>query len=329
MVIGRYGEMSLAKARRRAREMLQRIRAGANPADDILREKRTPTVKEFAREYLRRCDPYWKPSGRKTVRIYLKARILPHVRRSAFGPGRPGGRVRVVRCREQGQAWRGQPCVRDPALVDVPGRGLGFSGTRRQSLRRHQEKPEAQHRPLSGPRRVGAARAGARRARRPMAGGRRRDPSVGPHRLPQGRSAEPALARHHRQPRLSWRTRKQDRVQCHSERPRWPSSRRCLVPATRMTSYSRKTPDGAVHTTSSLAGATVCADAKLGRLRLHDLRHTAASQAVMSGENLPLVGKLLGHRRHSTTAGYAHLADSHLVEAAERIGSRIAAMMKA
>ena len=31
----------------------------------------------------------------------------------------------------------------------------------------------------------------------------------------------------------------------------------------------------------------VCEEAKLGRLRLHDLRHTAASQAVMAGENLP------------------------------------------
>ena len=51
------------------------------------------------------------------------------------------------------------------------------------------------------------------------------------------------------------------------------------------------------------------ADAKLGRLRLHDLRHTAASHAVMLGETLPLVGKLLGHRRHETTAGYAHLED--------------------
>ena len=37
---------------------------------------------------------------------------------------------------------------------------------------------------------------------------------------------------------------------------------------------------------------TVCADATLGRLRLHDLRHTAASHAVMSGEDLPLVGLL-------------------------------------
>ena len=71
---------------------------------------------------------------------------------------------------------------------------------------------------------------------------------------------------------------------------------------------------------------TVCADARLGRLRLHDLRHTAASQAVMSGENLPLVGKLLGHR-HRTTADYAHLADGHLVAAAETVGNVIASAM--
>ena len=42
----------------------------------------------------------------------------------------------------------------------------------------------------------------------------------------------------------------------------------------------------------------------------------------MSGDNLPLVGKLLGHRRHETTAGYAHLADDHLVEAAETVGEK-------
>ena len=45
--------------------------------------------------------------------------------------------------------------------------------------------------------------------------------------------------------------------------------------------------------------------AKFGKVRLHDVWSTAASHAVMSGENLPLVSKLLGHRRHETTAGYA------------------------
>ena len=71
----------------------------------------------------------------------------------------------------------------------------------------------------------------------------------------------------------------------------------------------------------------VCTDAGLGRLRLHDLRHTAASQAIMAGENLPLVGKLLGHRRHRTTAGYAHLDDAHLIVSVEKVGCVIVEAM--
>ena len=77
IVIARYGEMELAEARRRARDILARIRAGENPADDIHRERETRTLREFADEYLRRCNPHWKPSGRKTVRNYVKSRILP------------------------------------------------------------------------------------------------------------------------------------------------------------------------------------------------------------------------------------------------------------
>ena len=105
IVIARHGEMELAEARRRARDTIERIRSGGNPAEDIRREKQTPTVREFADEYLRRCDPYWKPSGRKTVCIYLKARILP-----AFG------RMRVDRVGpEDVAAWF------DAASKDRPG----------------------------------------------------------------------------------------------------------------------------------------------------------------------------------------------------------------
>ncbi len=85
IVIARHGEMELAEVRRRARDMLARIRAGENPADDIRREKETPTFREFADEYLRRCEPHWKPSGRKTVRVYLNARILPAFGRMPLG----------------------------------------------------------------------------------------------------------------------------------------------------------------------------------------------------------------------------------------------------
>ena len=39
-------------------------------------------------------------------------------------------------------------------------------------------------------------------------------------------------------------------------------------------------------------------------------------------------GTFTGHRRHRTTAGYAHFADAHLVEAGEKIGAAIAKAMR-
>ena len=37
--------------------------------------------------------------------------------------------------------------------------------------------------------------------------------------------------------------------------------------------------------------------ADLPDVRLHDLRHSVASRALALGEELPMIGKLLGHRR--------------------------------
>ncbi len=46
--------------------------------------------------------------------------------------------------------------------------------------------------------------------------------------------------------------------------------------------------------------------------RLHDLRHAHPSHAVMNGESLHITGRLLGHRRASTTNRYVHLDDASL-----------------
>ena len=100
----------------------------------------------------------------------------------------------------------------------------------------------------------------------------------------------------------------------------------CAAPrdARRSARLPRRTPAATAScNTAQPRGPTRSSDCD----RLHDLRHTTASQAVMSGENLPLVGRLLGHRRARTTAGYAHLADEHLVDAAENVGSIIASSM--
>ncbi|MCY4609101.1 MAG: tyrosine-type recombinase/integrase [bacterium] len=59
----------------------------------------------------------------------------------------------------------------------------------------------------------------------------------------------------------------------------------------------------------------------LQEVRLHDLRHTFASIAVMSGENILTVGRLLGHNDPGTTLKYTHLAHDAVADAVETVGS--------
>ena len=198
IVIARHGEMELAEARRRARGILARIRAGGNPAEDIQREKGTPTLRAFADEYLRRCEPLWKPSGRRTMRIYLKARILPAFGRiplDRIGPedvaawfdaasrDKPGPanraleilRAMMFRAEEWGLRERDtNPC-------------LGIARNPRNNVARFLDTDELA--------RLGRA-LDANEAR--LARGRRGDPAAGAHRMPPQRSARFTLARHRR-----------------------------------------------------------------------------------------------------------------------------------
>ena len=55
----------------------------------------------------------------------------------------------------------------------------------------------------------------------------------------------------------------------------------------------------------------------------HGLRHTAASQMVMSGVNLRTVGKILGHKSYAMTLRYAHVAPGFLQEASEMLSAHL------
>ena len=68
-------------------------------------------------------------------------------------------------------------------------------------------------------------------------------------------------------------------------------------------------------------------EAGLPGLRIHDARHTWASQGVMNGVGLTTVGRLLGHRKRRTTAIYAHLDDTALQGAAAQAAAVIAGAM--
>ena len=66
-------------------------------------------------------------------------------------------------------------------------------------------------------------------------------------------------------------------------------------------------------------------EAAIEDVRLHDLRHTVASQAVARGVPLPNVARMLGHAQPTMTLRYAHVGDHEVEAAAERVGTIIAA----
>ena len=68
-------------------------------------------------------------------------------------------------------------------------------------------------------------------------------------------------------------------------------------------------------------------EAGIEDVRLHDLRHTHASHAVMNGVPIPVVSRLLGHSNVRMTLRYAHLGDKEIEAAAERVGQSIGTLM--
>lgn len=69
------------------------------------------------------------------------------------------------------------------------------------------------------------------------------------------------------------------------------------------------------------------AKANLSNVRIHDLRHTYASNAVSSGMAIQMVGRLLGHTQLQTTMRYAHLADDPVRQAAEENSAALEAAL--
>lgn len=64
--------------------------------------------------------------------------------------------------------------------------------------------------------------------------------------------------------------------------------------------------------------------AGLDGLRIHDLRHSFASDALQLGEDLTMIGRLLGHTQVQTTARYAHLKTGPIKAAANKVSDAIA-----
>jgi integrase len=73
------------------------------------------------------------------------------------------------------------------------------------------------------------------------------------------------------------------------------------------------------------AWRTLCKRADITGLRIHDLRHSFASQLASGGASLPLIGALLGHNSPATTARYAHLFQDPQRAAVEKVAAIVVA----
>ena len=65
----------------------------------------------------------------------------------------------------------------------------------------------------------------------------------------------------------------------------------------------------------------VRAEAGVRDVRPHDLRHTYASIALMHGETVLTIGRLLGHDHPGTTLKYTNFADAAAREAVDTVSS--------
>jgi integrase len=71
----------------------------------------------------------------------------------------------------------------------------------------------------------------------------------------------------------------------------------------------------------------ICGRAELAGVTVHVLRHTFAASAAEIGFSELTIAGLLGHSVPGVTARYAHVPDSALVAAADRVSARIAAAL--
>jgi integrase len=74
--------------------------------------------------------------------------------------------------------------------------------------------------------------------------------------------------------------------------------------------------------------ARVCARAGLENVTVHTLRHSFAATAASLGFSELTIADLLGHSVPGITARYAHVPDSALLAAADRVSARIVAALE-
>ena len=292
------------------------------------RKNKAPLFRDFAARYRARREHRWKPSSLRTFDIYLRNRLMPH-----FGRLRLDAidHVRV-------SAWF------DAASVNRPGAAnRAFEILRAMLASAHQWGDLGEHVPdacaniVRNPRRPVARYLDRNELERLGAVlDRHRDEHPWP--VAAIRLLTLTGARLSEVIDLKWgeigelgEDGASARLGDTKTGPRtvWlgPEAARLLKALPKKEGASRVFPEDLTSARLYTFWCGIREEARLPGLRIHDCRHTWASQGVMNGVGLTTVGRLLGHRQRETTAIYAHLDDGALRDAAAQAAAVIAHAM--
>ena len=326
ITLGRFPEMGIEQARREAAAVLVRLWSGEPvPAP---RKTRAPLFRDFAARYRERRKHRWKLASLKTFDVYMRNRLMP-----AFGRMRLDAidHARV-------SAWF------DAASVDRPGAAnRAFEVLRAMLAAAHQWGELGEHVPdacaniVRNPRRS-VARFLDRGELERLGTVLNRHQAEHPWPVAAIRLLTLTGARLSEVLDLKWdeigelgEDGTSARLEDSKTGPRtvWlgPEAAKLLAALPRPEGGERVFPKDLTSQRLYTFWVGVRDSAGLPGLRIHDCRHTWASQGVMNGVGLTTVGRMLGHRNRETTAIYAHLDDRALQDAAAQAASVIARAM--
>ncbi|MDE0241574.1 MAG: tyrosine-type recombinase/integrase [bacterium] len=313
--VGDAASLSLEDARSKARSMLAAGRNGTSAVSERI------LFEEVAEEVIRRYGRNWKPRTLKVNRGYLASQILPRFR------GRPIADITAADVREWFASLHATPVAADrsaPVLSVIMAQAeaygyrpqgsnpcKGIKRYRRDGRERFLSEDEIRrlgralsHHDENSPMNVAIIRLLL------LTGCRSRE--IVTLRWREYRDGHLHLGDSKTGPRMVWLSSPARGILDRQSRTSpwvFPSTRTGKsVDLTFVGSFWRR----------------LRPEAGLPDVRLHDLRHTYASIAVMTGENVLTVGRLLGHNDPGTTLKYTHLSDDKAAEAAEAMGSLLA-----
>lgn len=326
ITLGRFPEMGIEKARREAAAVLVRLWGGEDVAPTS--SKKAPLFRNFAARYRERRGQCWKPSSLRTFDVYLRSRLMPHfgkTRLDAITHQRVSAWFDAASAEKPGAANRAFDILRAMLVAarqwgelgeNVPDACANIVKNPRRPVARFLDRDELE--------RLGNV-LDAHKAEHPW--------HVTVIRLLTLTGARLSEVLH-----LKWdeigelgEDGASARLEDTKTGPRtvWlgPEATRVLAALPRPEGRVRVFPKDLTSQRLYTFWCGIREEAGLPGLRIHDCRHTWASQGVMNGVGLTTVGRMLGHRNRETTAIYAHLDDAALRDAAAQAASVIARAM--